>query len=59
MKSLRKPDAIMFDVYDTLFLNDTNAWKRAFQQIAEEHGFGFWWAHEAVAEPWLVLEDQQ
>tara|TARA_B110000196_G_C21054260_1_gene618982 strand:- start:259 stop:987 length:729 start_codon:yes stop_codon:yes gene_type:complete len=38
MKSPRKPDAIMFDVYDTLFLNDTNAWKRAFQQIAEEQG---------------------
>lgn len=38
MKKLRTPDAIMFDVYDTLFLNDTNAWQRAFQQIAEEQG---------------------
>ena len=25
-------------------------------QIAEEHGFGFWWAHEAVAEPWLLMD---
>ena len=24
-------------------------------QIAEEHGFGFWWAHEAVTEPWLDM----
>ena len=38
MKLLRKPDAIMFDVYDTLFLNDPDAWQRAFQQIAEEQG---------------------
>ncbi|MDA1258161.1 MAG: HAD family hydrolase [Chloroflexi bacterium] len=38
MKNLRMPDAVMFDVYDTLFLNDTEAWQRAFQQIAEEQG---------------------
>ena len=24
-------------------------------QVAETHGFGFWWDHEAVAEPWLDL----
>ena len=23
-------------------------------QVAEQAGFGFWWAHEAVAEPWLI-----
>ncbi|MCH7906194.1 MAG: HAD family hydrolase [Chloroflexi bacterium] len=38
MKKLRTPDVVMFDVYDTLFLNDTGAWQRAFQQIAEEQG---------------------
>jgi len=25
------------------------------RQLAEQAGFGFWWHHEAVAEPWLVL----
>ena len=25
-------------------------------EIAEQAGFGFWWEHEAVAEPWLALE---
>ena len=24
-------------------------------QIAEQAGFGFWWVHEAVAEPWLRM----
>lgn len=28
----------MFDVYDTLFLNDPADWRRAFQQISEEQG---------------------
>ena len=38
MKNPRTPDAVMFDVYDTLFLNDPEDWKRVFQQIAEEQG---------------------
>ena len=25
-------------------------------QFAKEAGFGFWWAHEAVAEPWLLMD---
>ncbi len=28
-------------------------------QIAEKAGFGFWWAHEAVAEPWLLVDGNQ
>jgi len=24
-------------------------------QIAAEAGFGFWWTHEALAEPWLIM----
>ena len=23
--------------------------------VAQEHGFGFWWHHEAEEEPWLTL----
>jgi len=25
-------------------------------QIAEQNGFGFWWAHEAIEEPWLLVD---
>ncbi len=28
-------------------------------QAAEENDFGFWWAHEAVAEPWLALQEDE
>jgi hypothetical protein len=24
-------------------------------QIAAQNGFGFWWTHEAIAEPWLTM----
>ncbi|MDA1096296.1 MAG: HAD family hydrolase [Chloroflexi bacterium] len=24
-------------------------------QIAQEHDFGFWWTHEAIEEPWLLM----
>ncbi|MBT3943688.1 MAG: HAD family hydrolase [Chloroflexi bacterium] len=65
MKSQRKPDAIMFDVYDTLFLNDTDAWQRAFQQIAEEQGLDItgadlwkrWKKHEVGFRVWRTNMD--
>ena len=25
------------------------------RQLAEQAGFGFWWDHEAIAEPWLLV----
>lgn len=26
-------------------------------QAAQQAGFGFWWAHEAVAQPWLLMQE--
>ena len=26
------------------------------QQVAQRAGFGFWWDHEAVGEPWLSMK---
>ena len=28
-------------------------------EVAEQHGFGFWWADEAATEPWIALADSQ
>ena len=28
-------------------------------EIAEEHGFGFWWTDEAASEPWIALAPSQ
>lgn len=55
----------MFDVYDTLFLNDPAAWQRAFQQIAEEQGLEVtgtdlwtrWKKHEVGFRAWRTNMD--
>lgn len=36
MASLARPDAIVFDVYDTLFANSDDGWRRAFGAIIDE-----------------------
>ncbi len=33
---LRRPEAIIFDAYDTLFANSRDAWKETFQTVAEQ-----------------------
>lgn len=42
--------AITADAYYHIGDRDTD------EQIAAENGFGFWWNHEGVSEPWLTLQ---
>lgn len=65
MKPQHKPDAIMFDVYDTLFLNDPEAWQIAFHAIAQEQGLDIsgsdlwkrWKKHEVGFRAWRTNMD--